>query len=797
MDNRRVAKAYRDRHSREKVLPYPTPNGLLSKMKRYLSGGALVSRVASRQTSATQPDVSMNNSGFVLPDSFTAAANTTLEAGDSAPNRVLSQFFQDKGDHPLSQVEYEGVMSLLERSKANITLPLPDRTAEAPAAEEPHTLHSNKIAPYSQKTLKNTSMYDANSSSFVTPDYKPVYHTFSDNTSRGNISVKRVYQFSGLPSPYRTRIKAPNLAARRAKRIASSAAPSTTGVSIDTPVETMDSFSSKPRSKAANSLLSILDGNKASSAQSTGSTHKPLHNTHTRYKRKSTATEGPAQKKSVLNASDISKTVLYNKAEALDENEKTPSNGVAEEKESGLFSSNNGDKKADSESSEPKKSADEKDASSEPRSTAPLFSFGKPSEPSTTGSLFGNSKASENKPAFLFGKSVTGEKQESAASELDKLSNDSAKENKPAFNFGSAPSQFLFGKASDKTEKSTGSSASPLFNFGSASEPAAPKFTFGTKTAEVAKEEVQKSEPAKNAEPVSSFSLTASKEPKAGFSFGSKSGLPKFNFGSAVNNAPEVAKDEKETPAALPFRIGVPVEKPSISFGTKPEKKSVSEESSKEIKPAFSFGLSSYGGEPPLKFGADTKSEPAFNFGRKAEADSNSTGSTLGSSGPVSFGTKSSSLDPQPAFTFGSTKVSFSNGETASKPAFSFGSSANGDDSASKPKTLAFSFGSNGTLASADNKSVPNQQPAFSFGTKPAESTTQVESQSEAKNDNSVAAKPLFQNLTAPAFNFGAKSTVNTANGHSSDEFEFPEVKTLDAPVDAASVTKYESLFEF
>lgn len=320
MDNRRVMKAYRDR-VKEKVLPYPSRAGLFSRVKRYFSGSAIPNNRQHEQTRRpTQvAETAANKSGYILPESSTPANNTMI--ADQSTNRVLSSFFQEKGDQPLSQIEYEGVMSLLEKSKASITLPLPDspsekkKTSGADVSSSSTVQHNHTFAPYSQTTLRNTSMYEGNSTSFATPDYKPVYHTFSDN-SRANVSVKRVYQFSGLPSPYRTRIKAPNMVSRKARRI-DTVAQSGSNSTLLPSNQTVDSTSTKVMSNTANSLLSILGGNDANEKEQSQEVYRPLHNPYATNKRRFNVEEERVTKKPVLGADDITKTVSYNKSEDL------------------------------------------------------------------------------------------------------------------------------------------------------------------------------------------------------------------------------------------------------------------------------------------------------------------------------------------------------------------------------------------------------------------------------------------------------------------------------------------------
>lgn len=825
MDNRRVMKAYRDR-SREKVLPYPSRGNLLSRVKRYFSAGEPpVANKVQHSRSTTQPiPASANKSVLPRVESFSVTVNDSVAEGDHTTNRILSSFFQEKGDRPLTQIEYEGVMSLLEKSKASITLPLPESPENEGAPEDDTAIESRQnqtFAPYSQKVLRNSSVLDANSTTLATPDYRPVYHTFSD-TSRGNTSVKRVYQFSGLPSPYRTRIRAPNLNARRAQRIttadkgsavstgvstgASTAGGISTGPSTeDRNDETQDSVQKK-LSNTANSLYSILDKGTAEAPLEFSSTTRPLHNPFARSKRKTPISlESPA-KRSALGASDISKTVLHNKVEELDEKKE----GLDEKKETTTFSfgkyedaianateNNKTDEKRlpDAEGELDVKKTEEDKTEEKSRSQKPF------------NSLFGNSQADTNengqsKPS-LFNTAL------------------------PKFNFGEklpvqpAPSSTAFSFSAKKDEsKASAENGSATFSFGKSMETESASsngFTFGSKKAEEkpvplpALNNVEsinlKTSLERPREPVSSFGAFASKNDdkikleKPLFSFGAsktKTGdekSPAFSFGS---------KPESESSRAPAFGSGSKPENvtsklPAFSFGSKPENESTK-------APAFSFGSKS----------ENESSKPlALNFGSKPANETKTPAFSFGSK-PANESSKA------PAFSFGSKPEN----ESTKTPAFSFGSKPENGSS----KAPAFNFGSKSTSEAPKPAfnlgSKPVEAPkasAFSFGIKPDTNTTAPEPSKDAKpafSFGSTEAKtPAFSFGKPSVPTFGAKTGSGNANGASNSDsssntpfgnkgtgsngadagglFEFPPVKVVSGQVDDAKVEQYKSLFKF
>lgn len=400
MDNRRVFRSYKDK-VKDSATPYSRPNnGLFSKMKLFLTGASLWSNHETTSYNEQTADNTMrmvteksekgesNVKPFSFPEPDTTIFKTPLKSTSNqlkAPNQVLSSFFQEKGDRPLTDVEYEGVVSLLSKSKSASNTPnnsvvyrgdnasrqsesiadstdLGNKDADTSAFK---SSASNLFAtPYSQRTLKNTS---SNDHVLSTPEYKPVYHTINENFNSKNVpSVKRVYQFSGLPSPYRTRIRAPSLSAK--PKIPAKKSPT-----ISTS-PSAQKVASKPMSNAANSLLNILDGNTHSEdvEMKDVSTNKsdiieqfsnPYHRPHSSKKPRSqddnkskfsiNASTPIKQKKStLLTADDINKTISFDKSEELPKDKIAPkSNDSSNAKTSFGTSTQNDSKFSDSTSS--------------------------------------------------------------------------------------------------------------------------------------------------------------------------------------------------------------------------------------------------------------------------------------------------------------------------------------------------------------------------------------------------------------------------------------------------------------
>lgn len=668
MDNRRVMKAYRDRSGQ-----YQTSGGLFSRVKRYFSGSAApdpqirtVSAATAPKRNATAHEPAALHSNTLLADLSRSILSTSVvpaaDSGDS--NRILSTFFQEKGGKPLTDVEYEGVMSLLERSKASITLPLPDLTPKKPEALEASNRantnarnanttnnalnaigHSNPnntmnqanvtVGPYSQTKLRNSSMY-LNNSSFAVSDYKPQYHTFNESSSRANMSMKRVYQFSGLPSPYRTRIKAPNLAARKLRRVTpvisrpeamDAAANKTANASTNTADNktannTLDAQSSfRPKSKTANALLSVLDGKNESGAEidiqlETGEedTRRPLHNPYFRPKRRQ-ITRHPVTS---MTAADISSTILHNKAEEIK---------PADSKGASLFENLDGGKEVKNSEEETKKPE-----KSEKIELIEKAEYGK--EP-------GSGKASNS---FSFGTKATSPAKP------------------PAFGFSAGAleqndvpkSTFTFKPA----EKSNAGATSPEKSSG---------FTFSApKTVE--KEKPAEKQPDK---PIAfGFGNGSAADNKTSQSlFGAAETLNKPMFGAAKGDSSSDASSGSAPAPAKTFSFGTKQTLKPFSFGEKAETKETQPESSSAAaKPVILFG--------------ETKSTKPVIFGQNS-------GQTTK---PVMFG-QNSGQSTQPA--------------PSSAPKFSFGTQSNG---------TGFKFGADNGARAAESTNPSDAKPAFSFG---------------------------------------------------------------------------------
>ncbi|KAK6455068.1 uncharacterized protein RJT20DRAFT_136229 [Scheffersomyces xylosifermentans] len=333
MDNRKVYKSYRNKL---RSISSTNTRGILSKVKEYFNTSNNNSNEDSTPKHASEQP-STSNTPVATPLDLSSLSGEGQNA-----NNILSSFFREKGDRPLTDVEYEGVMSLMAKSKSNTPIKRlklndtshfdqTDRTIALDRSYIPPTqptIDDSMVfaTPSAQKTLKkrNASTMHDQSSFIGTPDYTPAYHTFNDSFANRSVpSVKRVYQFSGLPSPYRTRIRATSASIRKVSK-SGTKPKQDISTTFDHIPRTKYSNNNRPRSEAASTLLSILDGN-----NTTLSTEdKPPQNDLKRFanpysslpsiKRVKKVEENaePAGKPSIT-AKDIANTIAYDKSKEL------------------------------------------------------------------------------------------------------------------------------------------------------------------------------------------------------------------------------------------------------------------------------------------------------------------------------------------------------------------------------------------------------------------------------------------------------------------------------------------------
>ncbi|ANZ76395.1 BA75_04169T0 [Komagataella pastoris] len=169
--------------------------GDISKDQQSVSSGQSQVSTFNRSTQITQerPPISpalfkkVNQSNTsILPSSPVFSTLGDDVSIQQSPSARLAKFFTEKGDQPLSDVEIQGVLSLMNQS--------------ARYQDDASTVQSTPkiLRPQTVEPIKST------------PKYKPSFNSPA-NKSMDVYSTrkKRLIEFSSLPSPYRVRISSP------------------------------------------------------------------------------------------------------------------------------------------------------------------------------------------------------------------------------------------------------------------------------------------------------------------------------------------------------------------------------------------------------------------------------------------------------------------------------------------------------------------------------------------------------------------------------------------------------------
>lgn len=158
----------------------------------------------------------------------------------NSSNTKLTNFFREKGDQPLTDIEYEGVISLLNKGRS-ISSPSQDRQSVLLVRESnrENFLRSVSGTPLKIPTFK-PNFNDSASSETVKPKF-PMNHT-----------TRRIFNYAKLPSPYRTTIYKYSAAHPKFETNDTGVKGSETSSNATTP---------KKLSNTASALMSILDSN--------------------------------------------------------------------------------------------------------------------------------------------------------------------------------------------------------------------------------------------------------------------------------------------------------------------------------------------------------------------------------------------------------------------------------------------------------------------------------------------------------------------------------------------------------
>lgn len=181
-----------------------------------------------------------------------------------ASNARLAEFFSNKGDMPLTDIEMEGVLSLMKKAKRSSSVHNRS-TASSTIGDESIDLRASRV-------LKRSRTPSIATSSFKAPSFIPRYdnsmnsHTLGNASLRSTSSRRRVFDYSNFSMPYKTVVYKYSAAdSRDGSRVSSTSSTSgTQAKSFGTSAIQAQTLSPpKKLSNTASALVSLLDNEPA------------------------------------------------------------------------------------------------------------------------------------------------------------------------------------------------------------------------------------------------------------------------------------------------------------------------------------------------------------------------------------------------------------------------------------------------------------------------------------------------------------------------------------------------------
>lgn len=120
-------------------------------------------------------------------------------------NAKLADFFSHKGEEPLSEMEMEGVKSLMRKSSKSV------KSSRRGSTVDKSINHNDPADIIYSRVLNHSRTPSLAASTVRAPAFSPRYdESFSSqslpNTSKSSASKRRVFDYSSLPSPYKTTV---------------------------------------------------------------------------------------------------------------------------------------------------------------------------------------------------------------------------------------------------------------------------------------------------------------------------------------------------------------------------------------------------------------------------------------------------------------------------------------------------------------------------------------------------------------------------------------------------------------
>ncbi|TID31018.1 hypothetical protein CANINC_000379 [Pichia inconspicua] len=260
-----------DKKHTSTTLPYPS-TGILSRLKGFFSKDKPTATSTTPTTPTTTPapassapsaQSARTAPSFIAPPDISTVSNLSTRN----PNDTLSEFFNRKGDEPLSEIEVEGVLSLIRKAQSQ------SRTASAN-----HSLLSSfDVGNNTTTVLRRASSHLPKPVTVPTPTFKSRVKTqpssrstsfTSTSFSGAGVSKRRIISYNTLDAPFNIKHRGLKSFIERKKREVENKDTSKTtiykGGKIDlnfedTPEPTPVTNSKLNISSTANSVLTVLN----------------------------------------------------------------------------------------------------------------------------------------------------------------------------------------------------------------------------------------------------------------------------------------------------------------------------------------------------------------------------------------------------------------------------------------------------------------------------------------------------------------------------------------------------------
>ncbi|QLL32906.1 hypothetical protein HG536_0D04280 [Torulaspora globosa] len=205
-------------------------------------------------TTAGMLQRSENSSANVTQSIYEEESNDESEIVNTS-NAKLAEFFSKKGDQPLTDIEMEGVLSLMK--KASRTATARKRPLIATDFDDSTTVESSRVLR-SSRTPSMAATYNK------APSFTPGYEDSVGSQSLGNASLRstssrrRVFDYSSFPTPYKTVVY--KYSAADGNRFGSTAVPSEAPSNEPGQQANSNNSSVQRLSNTASALVSLLGG---------------------------------------------------------------------------------------------------------------------------------------------------------------------------------------------------------------------------------------------------------------------------------------------------------------------------------------------------------------------------------------------------------------------------------------------------------------------------------------------------------------------------------------------------------